>query len=62
MEDEIVLEWRDDMNENAKFLRDRRARNLRKVGYKVKVETISFVDLGRFTLYRLTAYRGKIKC
>ena len=56
-----TLDYRTDQKENAKFLRDKAARELRKEGYRVKVETFDFTDLGKFKLYRLTAIRmGKV--
>lgn len=39
----------------AKQERDKRARELRKQGYQVKVNTVGFSDLGRGSLYELEA-------
>lgn len=42
-------------NGQAKRLRDAKARGLRKQGYTVKVETVSFSDLGRGASFILEA-------
>ena len=38
---------------NAKQIRDNRARELRKEGYKVTTQKINFIDLARCYVYRL---------
>jgi len=56
MEDKkIELDWRSDKYEDAKKLRDSKARELRQEGYKVICKTWNFMDLGRFMLYSLEA-------
>jgi len=54
---EFTKSWDDSKFPNAKQLRDTEARELRKKGYKVKTKTWNFIDLGRFKLYELTAYK-----
>lgn len=50
-----TLDYQDDMYLDARKLRDKAAKRLREEGYVVKVETITFTDLDRFKMYRLTA-------
>lgn len=47
--------WTTDKEPNAKQIRDRRARELRKQGWKVKSETDRFTDLARCTRYGIYA-------
>jgi hypothetical protein len=51
--------WLDDQEPNAKAIRDRRARELRKQGWEVKSETDSFRDLARCTRYGIFATRKR---
>jgi len=51
--------WRDDQHPDAKRLRDKMARQLRKEGWDVTIETLDFSDLGRFKGYGLVAVRRK---
>ena len=53
MNNEIELRYKD------KEDRDRKARELRKIGYIVKVKTWDFTDLGRCKLYELIAIKGE---
>jgi len=53
--------WRDDKDPEAKVKRDRRARELRKLGYHVEVETVGFSDLLRCTVYKLRASKPTAK-
>ena len=55
----IKQSWRDDECPDAKKLRDRRARELRRQGWKIECFTYDYTDLGRFTLYGLEGYRPR---
>ena len=47
--------WTTDKFPNAKLLRDRRVRELRKLGYFVESNTVSFSDLANCVYYGLEA-------
>ena len=53
--DTLVFKLSDSEDPDAKRLRDKGARQLRKMGYTVKCETIGFSDLARCTLYTYEA-------
>ena len=57
--DVIEKIWRENHYDNAKQLRDREARRLRKDGWTVKTQKLYFPDLDSVITYCLFANRGK---
>lgn len=51
--------WSEDREPDAKRIRDRRARDLRKQGWTVRAETYDFTDLARTVRYCIHAVRIK---
>jgi hypothetical protein len=60
--DVVEKSWREDHYDNAKKLRDREARRLRKNGWKVETQKLYFADLDGIITYYLFAEREKNKC
>jgi hypothetical protein len=55
----IEEQWGDSKYPDAKQLRDRRAKELRKQGFTVKCQKWDFTDLARSCSYSLTATRER---